>query len=706
MFNAKDADSLVEYDGAIDVVFEPKVESWQGRTSVKLHVRDVLMRTEEVPGSCDAATARMVDDLFARSEEFTGFSELADISQAPSFHTKVVGVTFDGRQEGLVGLEQGEELLLVREPDNPHDPNAIAVLRAGGVRIGYLKRLIAAAIAPEIDRGANYGAVVSGLTGGTAEKASRGVNILVMRQGRPGSADALAVAERRHAERERLASLPVERLTDELRALLIGDASLLPAQAQALDNLDRGVSTLCVMATGRGKSLIFHVHAARTALLRHRASVFVYPLRALVADQAFHLGQVFDHLGMATRVLTGETPLEQRDAIFSDLADGTVDIVLTTPEFLAIHSRQFAEGGRVGFVVVDEAHHAGFARGGNRSAYLEMPRVLEELGHPVVLGVTATASTLVAEEVRRLLGIEGRGMVVDSSSRDNLLVCDERNTAGRDDRLVSLLARGEKTLAYVNSREQTVSLARMLRHRVWECGHRVAFYNGGLFARRPRGRGGGVQVGRAHVRHIDERVRRGVNLPDVRHVVLYHLPFDEVEFNQMSGRAGRDGDPAWVHLAYGVADARINERILARDAPPRDDLATLYRVLMGRSRAARLAGGARLRRDQRRPGGRLHRVQRALRDRRPRGILRYLHLPRAGLREDHGVRDRAAHRDGLLSRAHGPDPVDPLPRGAPGSGGVRALQGLGPGRARRREVRERISRPIVPETSGEADDER
>ena len=72
--------------------------------------------------------------------------------------------------------------------------------------------------------------------------------------------------------------------------------------------------------------------------------------------------------------------------------------------------------------------------------------------------------------------------------------------------------------------------------------------------------------------------------------MLYHLPFDEVEFNQMSGRAGRDGRPAWVHLAYGVADARINERILARDAPARDDLATLYRVLMGRSRAARLSG--------------------------------------------------------------------------------------------------------------------
>ena len=181
-------------------------------------------------------------------------------------------------------------------------------------------------------------------------------------------------------------------------------------------------------------------------------------------------------------------------------------------------------------------------------------------------------------------------MVIDPSSRDNLLLVDERNTTGRDDRLVSLLARGEKTLAYVNSREQTVSLARMLRHRVWECGHRVAFYNGGLSRDDRAAVEAAFRSGELTCVISTSAFGEGVNLPDVRHVMLYHLPFDEVEFNQMSGRAGRDGRPAWVHLAYGVADARINERILARDAPARDDLATLYRVLMGRSRAARLSG--------------------------------------------------------------------------------------------------------------------
>jgi single-stranded-DNA-specific exonuclease len=71
----------------------------------------------------------------------------------------------------------------------------------------------------------------------------------------------------------------------------------------------------------------------------------------------------------------------------------------------------------------------------------------------------------------------------------------------------------------------------------------------------------------------------GVNIPDVRHVVLFHMPFNDVEFNQMCGRAGRDGAPAWVHLLFSAKDARINRMILESLAPERDDLAALYLTL-------------------------------------------------------------------------------------------------------------------------------
>lgn len=590
MFNATDVELLAEYDGAADIVFEPKVETWQGRVSCKLHVKDIMRRDTEGVDMPSPETARLVDDLFERSEEFLNGGELAGLAQALQFHTKVVGVTFDDRQNLVRSLAPGHPLLVEREPQNPYDSNAVAIRCEDGRQIGYLKRLVAAAIAPQMDRGAAYRAVVEGVTGGEDNSRSLGVNILVSVAEGPASTEELSVVRERVSERERLSALSSAQITEELRTLLIGDHELLPAQAQALVQLDAGVNTLCVMATGRGKSLIFHVHAARSALLHNRASIFVYPLRALVSDQAFHLGHVFDRLGMATRVLTGETPMEDRGAVFAALAQGDVDIVLTTPEFLAIHAAEFAQGQRVGFVVVDEAHHAGQAQGGSRPAYLEMPRVLQELGNPTVLAVTATASTPVASEIQRLLSISGEGVVLDPSCRENLNISDERGSQSRDDRLVSLLASGEKTLVYVNSREQTVALARMLRRRVWECGHRVAFYNGGLTRSDRAAVEAAFRAGDLRMVVSTSAFGEGVNLPDVRHVVLYHLPFDEVEFNQMSGRAGRDGNDSWIHLAFNSNDARINERILALDAPSREDLVTLYRVLSARDRATRLAG--------------------------------------------------------------------------------------------------------------------
>jgi hypothetical protein len=53
----------------------------------------------------------------------------------------------------------GRPLELRRDPGNPHDPNAIAV-HAGGVQVGWVPRAVAEVIAPAIDRGEPYSAVV------------------------------------------------------------------------------------------------------------------------------------------------------------------------------------------------------------------------------------------------------------------------------------------------------------------------------------------------------------------------------------------------------------------------------------------------------------------------------------------------------------------------------------------------------------------
>ena len=383
-------------------------------------------------------------------------------------------------------------------------------------------------------------------------------------------------------------------LIDELRRRFIGDLPLLPAQLRALEALAAHESTLCVMATGRGKSLIFHIHAAREALLHGRASVFVYPLRALVADQSFHIEGDLASLGLTARVLTGETPLDERPAVYGGLADGSVDVILTTPEFLAIHTGELAASGRIGFVVIDEAHHAGESAGGKRGAYQELPRVLDELGRdgerPTVLAVTATAAEPVARQICRLCGIDN--VVVDDACRANLRLDDERELRDREAALVALASSGEKCVVYVNSREQSVVLARTLRKQVPEMGQRIAFYNAGLTRLERTRVERAFRSGQLTCVISTSAFGEGVNLPDIRHVVLYHMPFGAVEFNQMSGRAGRDGKPASIHLMFGSRDAGVNERILASYAPSRDELVTLYRALRVCERRAQAAGDA------------------------------------------------------------------------------------------------------------------
>ena len=308
---------------------------------------------------------------------------------------------------------------------------------------------------------------------------------------------------------------------------IIGDKPLHDAQREILAHLRAGRSTLGIMATGRGKSLTFQVHAATRALANHEASLFVYPLRALIADQAFHLREALDAFGIGVITLTGESTPDERRQGFAGLADGTYDIVLTTPEFLAWHADEFAAAGRVRFVVVDEAHHIGLAKAGQRVAYATIGAAIAKLAEPggeapAVLALTATADDEVAAAIKRELPVDA--CVYDPASRPNLEVDDQRNLKNRDDYLANLIASGGKTVLYVNSREQSVAVARA--HRLLQRGprtRRAQAYRRAVPHRRAVGAGGHVRFrrGRGHPQHpprgaVPPAVQRDRVQPDER----------------------------------------------------------------------------------------------------------------------------------------------------------------------------------------------
>jgi hypothetical protein len=76
---------------------------------------------------------------------------------------RVVGIAGGRHNADALAAEDvgpGRPLELRRDPENPHDPSAIAVHAAGGGQVGWVPREVAADLAPEIDAGAPWSAVV------------------------------------------------------------------------------------------------------------------------------------------------------------------------------------------------------------------------------------------------------------------------------------------------------------------------------------------------------------------------------------------------------------------------------------------------------------------------------------------------------------------------------------------------------------------
>lgn len=565
-----------------DIVYRLELDCWQGRERIQLMVTDIALLEEPAPLD-EKSDDIFLQELYAKADESLKRREYAGIGDAASFFTKVAGVTKgeDNRQELISHMAIDENLEIRRDPQNDYDPNAIAVyVPRFDKDIGFLNKDLAAVLAPLMDAGRAYSVRLGSITGGIDGK-HYGVNIEITNEDSP----------KLHEERARYRAHQREQLSQcndpaALRAHLlkafIGEGHLHSAQEKSLALLESGKNVLTVMATGRGKSLIFQLFAAQSALIDHKASVFVYPLRALVADQAYHLDEVFAELGLSVAVITGETPEGKRAEAFERLAAGDLDIVLTTPEFLHFHAREFARGSRIGFVTIDEAHHIGQARSGNRPAYAHLGEAIAQLNEdgsrPRVLAVTATADDATASRIRSVLSIDE--LVLDPTVRTNLKLSDARDCTHKLTYMIDTVKSGGKTVIYVNSRDASVQLARALRRAVPELGWKTAFYHGGL--------------DRASRHEIERRFRtgevmacvatsafgEGVNIGDIRNVILYHLPFSEVEFNQMAGRSGRDGQPATIHVLSGKKDARINEYILSNLAPEHDTMAALYSSLL------------------------------------------------------------------------------------------------------------------------------
>jgi ATP-dependent DNA helicase RecQ len=322
---------------------------------------------------------------------------------------------------------------------------------------------------------------------------------------------------------------------------------LRPGQADVVEALVAGRDALAVMATGYGKSAIYQL----AGVLIDGPTVVVSPLIALQRDQVEDLDR--DAVGGAAAVSSNVGEVERREAL-EDVQDDELEFLFLSPEQLSNPDvLDDVRNARPSLFVVDEAHCISEWGHDFRPDYLKLGTVAEELGRPVVLALTATASPPVREEIGERLRMRDPYVSIHGFDRESIWLGVERfHDDRRKRRAVVEAAREEPKpgIVYVATRRGAEELAEELV----AAGVRAAPYHGAM-ARRERDRVQGEFMDDAlEVVVATTAFGMGIDKPNVRFVLHHDVPDSVDSYYQEVGRAGRDGEPARAIMFYRSED--------------------------------------------------------------------------------------------------------------------------------------------------------
>jgi ATP-dependent DNA helicase RecQ len=355
---------------------------------------------------------------------------------------------------------------------------------------------------------------------------------------------------------------------DRLRrvaAQTFGWSQLSNEQLAAMEHVIAGYDVLVVLPTGAGKSAIYQV----PALLLDGPTLVVSPLISLQEDQ---LEGIADTRAPQAVAVNSAQCSGKGQRAWEAIRQGEAEYLFLSPEQLAKDEVMDTLADlRVSLFVVDEAHCVSAWGHDFRPDYLRLGQVIERLGHPRIVALTATAALPVRRDIVERLGMREHREVIASCDRPNLHLIVERFTDDADKRhsvitRVRVLTADPATrrgLVYVASRKDADFYAGELA----QCGVRTAAYHAGMKRADRDSVHEQFLADGLDVVVATSAFGMGIDKSDVRFVLHASAPESLDSYYQQIGRAGRDGQPARISLFYRPEDLSLQTFLTASKAP-------------------------------------------------------------------------------------------------------------------------------------------
>ncbi len=372
-------------------------------------------------------------------------------------------------------------------------------------------------------------------------------------------------------------SNPPERLLKERFHITTG---FHPGQRDIIEQLVQGRRVLAIQRTGWGKSLCYQM----ACLYYPHLTIVFSPLKALMRDQCQRCNNVYS---IPAAIVSSDFSIEENKVTLERAIAGNFKILFISPERLGNEDWQtYVTQMGISMIVVDEAHCISTWGHDFRPDYRRIVRLLDALPkHILVLALTATANRRVEQDVLQQIGA-GTQVVRGTMERPNLYlnVVELRGDREKLSYLGEVLPRLPGTgIIYAATKNSAEMIAAFLSQQ----GVSAEYYHAGREDTLRQDIEQKLMANTYKVICSTNALGMGIDKPDIRFVIHYHIPASPIHYYQEMGRAGRDGKVAWCILLYDPADLTIQEYFIRNAKPEGKHYETVLALLRASTRGQR-----------------------------------------------------------------------------------------------------------------------